>query len=97
MLFLRAETGNAPAAVSLMSAEVDRITVAGQWTLSIVPNLVQLGLAFWILSGQLGGVSVAPVVVAIGNFPPSLPPSNTHTRDGELPFGGRGKADTDPS
>ncbi|KAK2046745.1 ABC transporter [Colletotrichum somersetense] len=66
MLSLRAETGNAQAAVSLMSTEVDRITVAGQWTLSIVPNLIQLGLAFWILSGQLGGVSVVPVVVAIG-------------------------------
>ncbi|KAK2023189.1 P-loop containing nucleoside triphosphate hydrolase protein [Colletotrichum zoysiae] len=66
MLSLRAETGNAQAAVSLMSTEVDRITVAGQWTLSIVPNLIQLGLAFWILSGQLGGVSVAPVVIAIG-------------------------------
>ncbi|KAK1598438.1 ABC transporter [Colletotrichum navitas] len=64
MLSLRAETGNAQAAVSLMSTEVDRITVAGQWTLSIVPSLLHLGFAFWILGGQLGGVSVAPVVVA---------------------------------
>ncbi|KAK1985875.1 ABC transporter [Colletotrichum cereale] len=65
MLSLRAEMGNSQAAVSLMSTEVDRITVAAQWSLSIVPNLLQLGFAFWILSGQLGGVSVAPVVVAI--------------------------------
>ncbi|WDK21642.1 ABC transporter [Colletotrichum graminicola] len=64
MLSLRAETGNAQAAVSLMSTEVDRITVAGQWTLSIVPALLHLGFAFWILGGQLGGASVAPVVVA---------------------------------
>ncbi|KAK2008905.1 ABC transporter [Colletotrichum eremochloae] len=65
MLSLRAETDNAQAAVSLMSTEVDRITQAGQWSLSIVPNLLQLGLALWILGGQLGGVSVAPVVIAI--------------------------------
>ncbi|KAK1994906.1 P-loop containing nucleoside triphosphate hydrolase protein [Colletotrichum falcatum] len=68
MLSLRAETGNAQAAVSLMSTDVDRITAIGQWTVAIVPNLLQLGVAFWILSGQLGGVSVAPVLVAIGTM-----------------------------
>ncbi|GKT64923.1 ABC multidrug transporter [Colletotrichum tofieldiae] len=65
MLSLRAETGNSEAAVSLMSTEVERITVTAQYSLSIIPNLIQLGFALWILSSQLGGVSVAPVIIAI--------------------------------
>ncbi|GKT92102.1 ABC multidrug transporter [Colletotrichum tofieldiae] len=65
MLSIRAETGNSEAAVSLMSTEVERITVTAQYSLSIIPNLIQLGFALWILSSQLGGVSVAPVIIAI--------------------------------
>ncbi|TQN66274.1 ABC transporter atnG, partial [Colletotrichum shisoi] len=65
MLSLRAETGTSQAAVSLMSTEVERINVTAQWSFSIVPNLLQLAVALRILAGQLGGVSVAPVVVAI--------------------------------
>ncbi|KZL85583.1 abc transporter [Colletotrichum incanum] len=65
MLSLRAETGNSEAAVSLMSTEVERITVTAQYSLSIIPDLIQLGFALWILSSQLGGVSVAPVIIAI--------------------------------
>ncbi|GKT41588.1 ABC transporter atnG [Colletotrichum spaethianum] len=72
MLSLRAETDNSQAAVSLMSTEVERITVAAQWSFSIVPNLIQLGFALWILSSQLGGVSVAPVVIAIRKPPPGM-------------------------
>ncbi|WYZ43992.1 hypothetical protein EsH8_VII_000428 [Colletotrichum jinshuiense] len=65
MLSLRAETGNSQAAVSLMSAEVERITVASQWCVAIVPNLIQVGFALRILSSQLGAIGVAPVVIAL--------------------------------
>ncbi|KXH37008.1 ABC transporter [Colletotrichum simmondsii] len=65
MLTLRAETGNSQAAVALMSTEVERITVAAQWCVAIVPNLIQLGFAMWIMSEQLGAVSVAPIVIAL--------------------------------
>ncbi|KAI3537978.1 ABC transporter [Colletotrichum filicis] len=65
MLTLRAETGNSQAAVALMSTEVERITVASQWCVAIVPNLIQLGFAMWIMSEQLGAVSVAPIIVAL--------------------------------
>ncbi|KAJ0300193.1 hypothetical protein COL516b_008544 [Colletotrichum fioriniae] len=65
MLTLRAETGNSQAAVALMSTEVERITVAAQWCVAIVPNLVQLGFAMWIMSEQLGAVSVAPIIIAL--------------------------------
>ncbi|GJC84263.1 ABC transporter atnG [Colletotrichum liriopes] len=72
MLSLRAETGNSEAAVSLMSTEVERITVTAQYSLSIIPDLIQLGFALWILSSQLGGVSVAPVIIAIRKPPPKI-------------------------
>ncbi|KAK1636315.1 ABC transporter [Colletotrichum phormii] len=65
MLTLRAETGNSQAAVALMSTEVERITVAAQWCVAIVPNLIQLGFAMWIMSEQLGAVSVAPIIIAL--------------------------------
>lgn len=77
MLSLRAETGNSQAAVSLMSAEVERITVASQWCVAIVPNLIQVGFALRILSSQLGAIGVAPVVIALceSREPrPGLPP-----------------------
>ncbi|KXH42483.1 ABC transporter [Colletotrichum nymphaeae SA-01] len=65
MLTLRAETGNSQAAVALVSTEVERITVAAQWCVAIVPNLIQLGFAMWIMSEQLGAVSVAPIIIAL--------------------------------
>ncbi|KAK1672356.1 P-loop containing nucleoside triphosphate hydrolase protein [Colletotrichum godetiae] len=65
MLTLRAETGNSQAAVALMSTEVERITVAAQWCVAIIPNLIQLGFAMWIMSEQLGAVSVAPIIIAL--------------------------------
>ncbi|KAK1704894.1 P-loop containing nucleoside triphosphate hydrolase protein [Colletotrichum acutatum] len=65
MLTLRAETGNSQAAVALMSTEVERITVAAQWCVAIIPNLLQLGFAMWIMSEQLGAVSVAPIIIAL--------------------------------
>ncbi|KXH56884.1 ABC transporter [Colletotrichum salicis] len=65
MLTLRAETGNSQAAVALMSTEVERITVAALWCVAVVPNLIQLGSAMWIMSEQLGAVSVAPIIIAL--------------------------------
>ncbi|OHE94372.1 ABC transporter [Colletotrichum orchidophilum] len=65
MLTLRAETDNSQAAVALMSTEVERITVAAQFCVAIVPNLIQLGFAMWIMSEQLGAVSVAPIIIAL--------------------------------
>lgn len=70
MLSLRAETGNSQSAVALMSNEVERITVAAEWSVAIVPNLVQVALAMWILGAQLGAVCVAPVLIAVCELSP---------------------------
>ena len=66
MLRLRVETGNSATAVSLMSSDIDRIYLALRWVLALVPNLVHIILAMWILFTQLGAVVISPVVIALG-------------------------------
>jgi ATP-binding cassette, subfamily C (CFTR/MRP), member 1 len=65
MLTIRAESKNSSSAMTLMSTDVDRICSTARWVVDMVPNIAQVGIALWILSLQLGAVSVAPVVVAL--------------------------------
>lgn len=65
MLTIRAESGNSSAALSLMSTDVDRIAMSSYIIVGIVPNIVQIALALWILGTQLGAVSVAPLILCI--------------------------------
>jgi hypothetical protein len=65
MLIIRAESKNSSSAMTLMSTDVDRICLTARWVVDMVPNIVQVGLAMWILSLQLGAVCVAPVIVAL--------------------------------
>lgn len=55
-------------AINLMSTDIDRITQTLQWVLNVFPNIIQVGLALWILYGQLGAVFVAPLIVALSEF-----------------------------
>lgn len=52
-------------AINLMSTDIDRITQTLQWVLNVLPNIIQVGLALWILYTQLGLVFFSPLVVAI--------------------------------
>lgn len=65
MLLIRAESRNSSSAMSLMSTDVDRITLTARWVVDIIPNLVQVGFAMFVLSTQIGAVCVAPVIVAL--------------------------------
>ncbi|KAI8158204.1 ABC transporter atnG, partial [Colletotrichum sp. SAR 10_71] len=65
MLSLRAESGTSESAVALMGTEVEWITVAAEWCLAVVPNLVQVALAMWILGNQLGAACITPVLIAV--------------------------------
>ncbi|KAI8265875.1 ABC transporter [Colletotrichum sp. SAR11_239] len=65
MLSLRAESCTSEAAVALMGTEVEWITVAAEWCLAVVPNLVQVALAMWILGNQLGAACITPVLIAV--------------------------------
>ncbi len=65
MLTVRAETGNSSAALSLMSTDVDRITMTTFFIVNLAPDVVQLGLALGILSTQLGATAVAPIILCL--------------------------------
>lgn len=61
-------SNDASDAINLMSTDIDRITQTLQWVLNVFPNIIQVGLALWILYVQLGLVFISPLVVAIGEF-----------------------------
>lgn len=63
MLVIRAETGNAGAAVSLMGTDVDRIVLTTFMTVNLLPDVVQLVVALGILGNKLGATAVAPVIL----------------------------------
>ena len=65
MLTVRAESGNSSAALSLMSTDVDRITMTTFFIVNLAPDVVQLAIALWILGVQLGATSIAPVVLCV--------------------------------
>lgn len=62
------EEDDSSGALSLISTDVERIIQTLQWSLTILPNAVQVGLGLWILETHLGGVCVAPLIVALGTF-----------------------------
>jgi ATP-binding cassette subfamily C (CFTR/MRP) protein 1 len=65
MLTVRAESKNSSSAMTLMSTDVDRIVLSTRWVVDIIPNLVQVGIAMFVLSRQMGAVCIAPVLVAL--------------------------------
>ena len=77
MLSTRAESGNASSGVGLMSNDVDRITIVTVWIVNIVPCILQVAIALWILGAQLGAVCIAPIILAISKFHARLPSTNT--------------------
>jgi ATP-binding cassette, subfamily C (CFTR/MRP), member 1 len=67
LLNLKYANANESAAVTLMGTEVDRICESLHYAVSeVVPNIVQLGIAVWLLERQLGAVCIAPVIVTLG-------------------------------
>lgn len=71
MLSIRAESGNATSGIGLMSNDVDRITIVTVFIVNIIPCFIQVAIALWILGTQLGAVCIAPIVLAISEFPAS--------------------------
>ena len=60
MLTIRAETTNSAQALSLMSTDVDRITMTTFLCVKLAPDIVQLIVALAILGTKLGTVTIAP-------------------------------------
>ena len=65
MLTIRAETTNSSSAVSLMSTDVDRITLTTFMCVKLAPDVVQLIVALCILGTELGATTVAPVILCL--------------------------------
>lgn len=71
---LKSANVNDSAAMTLMGTDVEQIAenlhliITDLWA-----NLLQLGIAIWLLERQLGAVCIAPVILAIGeSWPPQL-------------------------
>jgi hypothetical protein len=61
-------TVEASSPISLMGADIDRIVTKLRWVISTAPNIIQVGIALWILETRLGPICVAPVPVVLGEF-----------------------------
>lgn len=55
---------NNSAAVTLMSTDVDRIELGLRYVHELWANVVQIGLATWLLQRELGLACIAPIVIA---------------------------------
>lgn len=53
------------AAVTLMSTDVERIEVGLRVTHELWANIIQVGLATWLLQRELGLACLVPIVVAV--------------------------------
>jgi ATP-binding cassette, subfamily C (CFTR/MRP), member 1 len=57
------------AALTLMGTDVQAIASSYHFLiLDLVPNVIQLGIAIYLLYLQLGAVCVAPVLISISNY-----------------------------
>jgi ATP-binding cassette, subfamily C (CFTR/MRP), member 1 len=63
MLDVRAETGNSSSALSLMSTDVDRITITAYVLINIIPEIIEVALALWILTTQLGTSAISAIIL----------------------------------
>ena len=63
---LSAAAVNSSASLTLMSADIERITHGWQSMVEIWANVVEVGLAVYLLERQLGAACALPVAIAIG-------------------------------
>lgn len=69
MLTLQIINVNESAAMTLMGTDVQRIAETFHSLLiDVVPSVLQVGIAVYLLYVQLGVVCIAPVLVTLGKF-----------------------------
>lgn len=67
---LKANNVDTASSLTLMSADIERILNGWQTMNEIWANLIEIGLAIWLLERQLGVACVVPLGVAIGQVSP---------------------------
>jgi ATP-binding cassette, subfamily C (CFTR/MRP), member 1 len=79
-LFLRDGVYDEAAAVTHMSTDVDRISLSMESMPETWARLIEVAIGVWLLSIQLGAVSVVPIIVVVSKFiTSSSRASNTHS------------------
>ena len=66
------------APVTLMSADIERIAAGTRYIHDVWACIIEIPIALWLLWGELGVASIAPIVVALSMINPlySLIPSD---------------------
>lgn len=54
------------AALTLMSTDVDRVTVSMQQVAEVWARAVEIAIGIWLLERQVGWICVAPILVVTG-------------------------------
>lgn len=70
---LSVTTANATSSLTLMSADIERITNGWQTMHEVWANCIEIAIAIWLLERQLGASCAIPLAVAIGSFPMCYP------------------------
>ena len=70
------------AALTLMSADIERIYTGWQTIHEIWANVLEVGLAIFLLERQLGAAAAIPVAVAFGKYPRTVSLGDRVTNDG---------------
>jgi ATP-binding cassette, subfamily C (CFTR/MRP), member 1 len=70
-LVLRDGVYDESAAVTHMSTDIDRIVASMQNMHEVWARLVEVAIGVWLLSIQIGAVSVIPIIVVVREFSPS--------------------------
>ena len=65
---LKSDDVDPSASLTLMSADIERITNGWQTMHEIWANVIEIGIAIYLLERQLGAACAIPVAVAIGRF-----------------------------
>ena len=66
---LSVTSANATSSLTLMSADIERISNGWQTMHEIWANVIEIAVAIWLLERQLGAACALPLGVAIGEKP----------------------------
>lgn len=67
-LILRDGVYDESATITLMSTDIDRIVNSMHNMHEVWARLIEVAIGVWLLSIQLGAVSVIPIIVVFGEF-----------------------------
>ena len=76
---LKANSADPATSLTLMSADIERITNGWQTMHEIWANLIEIALAIYLLERQLGAACAIPIAVAIGKSSPFIGQRKLHS------------------